>query len=75
MQGICVNRDENLHSVSVRISDAHAHITDLKHTLNKLDSELGYFENLNEQHKAAQGQLFKANDHEFTVGKDGSLRC
>merc|ERR1711935_330856 len=34
---------------------------------------MGYFEHLNEQHKAAQGQLFKASDYEYTAGKDGGL--
>lgn len=75
MEEMLANTEGRLQDTLVRIADAHAHITDLKHTLNKMDSELGYFESLNEQHKGAQGQLFKANEHEYVVGKDGSLRC
>lgn len=42
--------------------------------MNKLDSELGYLENNNEQHKNAQGQLFKANEYEYNQSKEMSLR-
>lgn len=35
---------------------------------------MGYYENQNEQHKAAQGQLFRANDHEYTMSKENSLK-
>jgi hypothetical protein len=39
-----------------------------------LDGELGYFESQNEQHKCAQAQLFKANEHEYLAAKDGSAK-
>lgn len=42
--------------------------------MNKLDGELGYFESQNEQHKAAQAQLFKANEYEYMQGKDASMK-
>lgn len=42
--------------------------------MNKLDSELGYLENNNEQHKCAQSQLFKANEYEYNQSKEMSLR-
>lgn len=53
MQSIVTNKEENLQATLVKIADAHAHSQDLKYSLNKLDGELGYFENLNEQHKSA----------------------
>jgi hypothetical protein len=43
--------------------------------LNKLDGELGYFENLNDQHKNAQTQMFKGNEFEYKSGKENSLKC
>ena len=46
----------------------------MKYTLNKLDGELGYFESQNEQHKAAQAQLFKANEYEYMQGKDNNMK-
>jgi len=36
------------------INEAAQAISDLRYTLNKLDGELGYFENQNELHKQAQ---------------------
>ena len=48
-----------------KIQEALQGIQELKYTLNKLDGELGYFEAQNEQHKAAQAQLFKANEYEY----------
>lgn len=39
-----------------------------------MDGELGYFEAQNEQHKAAQAQLFKANEYEYMQGKDASMK-
>ena len=39
-----------------------------------MDGELGYFESQNEQHKAAQAQLFKANEYEYMQGKDASMK-
>ena len=65
--------EQNIQTVLVKVADAHAHISDLKVNLNTQDGEIGYFEHLNEQHKAAQGQLFKASDYEYTNGKDGGL--
>ena len=75
MMHMVATTEDSTQTVLVKIAEAGAHITDLKHNLNKQDSELGYFENLNEQHKSAQSQLFKANEHEYVVGKDGSLAC
>lgn len=75
MQGIVAQRDDQLNCTCCKISEAHAHIQDLKYSLNKLDGELGYFESQNEQHKAAQAQLFKANEFEYCNAKDGSMKC
>jgi len=56
------------------LNDAFQAISQHKYNLNKLDSELGYFENLNDQHKAAQQQLFKANEYEYLHSKDNTLK-
>jgi ribosomal protein L20 len=39
-----------------------------------LDGELGYFEQQNEQHKAAQSQLFKASEYEYINCKDKGMK-
>lgn len=67
-------RDDAIHRTMSKIQDCHQQIQELKYNLNKLDGELGYFESQNEQHKAAQQQLLKANDHEYMQGKDLALK-
>lgn len=54
----------------MKIQECHQIIQEHKYNLNKLDGELGYYENQNEQHKNAQAQLFKANEYEYTQSKD-----
>lgn len=39
-----------------------------------MDGELGYFEQQNEQHKAAQSQLFKASEYEYINCKDKGMK-
>ena len=42
------NKEEGISRTTFKISEAHQQIQELKYTLNKLDGELGYFENQNE---------------------------
>lgn len=69
------SKEEAISRTQFKISEAYQQIQDLKYTLNKLDGELGYFENQNEQHKAAQAQMFKANEYEYVNGKDNNLKA
>ena len=48
MQNIVAQKDDQTAVCMNRIQDAHAAIGDNKYSLNKLDGELGYFENANE---------------------------
>ena len=68
------SKEEAIYRCQGKISEAMQQVQDLKYTLNKLDGELGYFENQNEQHKAAQSQMFKANEYEYMQGKDLALK-
>jgi chromosome segregation ATPase len=69
------NKEEAIYRCQGKISEAMQQVQDLKYTLNKLDGELGYFENQNEQHKAAQSQMFKANEYEYMQGKDHNMKA
>mmetsp|Transcript_1077 Transcript_1077/g.1988 ORF Transcript_1077/g.1988 Transcript_1077/m.1988 type:complete len:130 (+) Transcript_1077:185-574(+) len=74
MEHIVANKDDSLHKVGTQIQNAHEEIQEQKYRLNKLDGELSYFENQNEQHKNAQSQLFKANEYEYVQGKDNQIK-
>lgn len=68
------SKEEAIVKLSMKISECHQIIQEHKYTLNKLDGELGYYENQNEQHKNAQSQLFKANEYEYVQSKDNQLK-
>lgn len=44
-QDLLNQKEEAIARTIHQISDSHAQIQDLKYNLNKLDGELGYFEN------------------------------
>jgi hypothetical protein len=48
------NKEQDISRCCAKITECHASIQDQKYTLNKLDGELGYYENENDQHKNAQ---------------------
>lgn len=73
-QNLLSNKEHSIAGTCAKINEAHQQIQELKYTLNKLDGELGYFEHQNEQHKAAQSQLFKANEYEYMQNKDNTLK-
>lgn len=68
------SKEEAIYRCQGKISEALSSVQDLKYALNKLDGELGYFESQNEQHKAAQSQMFKANEYEYMQGKDNNMK-
>lgn len=74
IQSLLAQKEDQFGQCLARISESQNVIQEHKYNLNKLDSELGYLEGNNEQHKAAQGQLFKANEYEYTQSKEMSLR-
>jgi uncharacterized protein (DUF3084 family) len=53
MHHIVKNKDENIQKLKVQIGEALQTIKEQKYSLNKLDGELSYYENVNEQHKSA----------------------
>ena len=53
ISGLLARKEEQIATTTSKLGDAHAQIQDEKYNLNKLDGELGYFENQNEQHKNA----------------------
>jgi len=42
------NKDDNISRVCIKLNEAFQAISQHKYNLNKLDGELGYFENLND---------------------------
>ena len=74
LQGVLDNRQQTIAKHVHKIGECHSMIQEQKYTLNKLDSELGYFENQNEQHQNAQQQLFRANEYEYVMAKDNHLK-
>lgn len=50
IQSLIDNKEKQISKTVGKIGDCHQCIQDLKYTLNKLDAELGYYENQNEQH-------------------------
>ena len=47
-QNLLANKDDNISRVCIKLNEAFQAISQHKYNLNKLDSELGYFENLND---------------------------
>jgi chromosome segregation ATPase len=75
MEHILRNKDDNLTRVKAQIGEALQDIQEQKYILNKLDGELSYFENENEQQKNAQSQLLRANEYEYVQGKENSIKA
>lgn len=73
INSLVCSKTEMIANITDKINQAHGEIQDLKYQLNKLDGELGYLESQNEQHKNAQGQLFKASEYEYVQGKDNQI--
>jgi chromosome segregation ATPase len=55
IQSLLAQKEDQFGQCLARISESQTVIQEHKYNLNKLDSELGYLEGNNEQHKAAQG--------------------
>jgi chromosome segregation ATPase len=72
---LLMSKEDAIGKTQQKLGECYQSIQDLKYALNKLDGELNYFENLNEQHKSAQSQMFKGNEFEYKSGKENSLKC
>jgi len=74
ISSLLAQKEDQFAQCLARINESQTVIQEHKYNLNKLDSELGYLESNNEQHKNAQSQLFKANEYEYNQSKEMSLR-
>ena len=63
-------RDADLAQIHVKLGQEHHQVNQVKAMLQKLDSEIQYFEQMNHKNMQTQNALTKMNDQEFFRGKE-----
>ena len=66
--------DDNIFKVVQTLNNKIQISDDLKIKLTNLDNELGYLENVNDSQLKDQSQFLKANEHEYMLGKDNTVK-